>query len=184
MRVLLGHRSHREARVSEGSTDIRVSVEVLTMLLAEGLTVAVPRELDPGVARAGAGIHGVADHELVPGRFTGHDGVGDGELHHPVGVEVEHEPPGGPDQRGHCERGQSQLVRREVVEAVERAHRRVEDAFDRQVGQRHPAQRRLVAQALASDGEHRVGGVDAHDPVAPRDQLAGEEAGAAAQIEH
>jgi hypothetical protein len=101
-----------------------------------------------------------------------------------VGVEVEHEPPAGPDQRGHSESAQAQLVRREVVEAVERAHRRVEDAFDREVGQGHPAQLRLVTQALARDGEHRVGGVDADDPVAPRDQLAREEAGAAAQIEH
>src|SRR4029453_15703576 len=33
-------------------------------------------------------------------------------------------------------------------------------------------------------GEHRLGGVDADDPVAPSDQLAREEAGAAAEIEN
>ena len=151
MRVLLADRGHREARVLEGGTDIRVRVEVLPVLLAEGVTVTGPRELDPGVARAGAGVDDAADHEVVPGRFTRDDGVGDGEVHHPVGVKVEDEPPGGPKQEGHCGHRQSQLVRGEVVEAVERADCRVEDTFDRQVGEGHPAQRHLGAEALAGE---------------------------------
>ena len=46
------------------------------------------------------------------------------------------------------------------------------------------AQRHLGAEALASEGQHRVGCVDADDTVAPSDQLAREGAGAAAEIEH
>ena len=101
MCVLLADRRHREARVLEGGTDIRIRVEVLAVLLAEGVTVTGPRELDLGVACAGAGIHDAADHEVVPGRFTRDDAVGDREVHHRVGVEVEHEPPGGPKPLGH-----------------------------------------------------------------------------------
>ena len=41
-----------------------------------------------------------------------------------------------------------------------------------------------AAEALASLGQHRVGCVDAGDAVAACDQLAREEAGAAAEIEH
>ena len=62
-------RGHREARVVEGGTDIRIRVEVLPVLLAERVTVTGPRELDPGVAGAGAGIDDAADHEVVPGRL-------------------------------------------------------------------------------------------------------------------
>ena len=54
----------------------------------------------------------------------------------------------------------------------------------REVGERHPAQRHLAAKALASPGQHRVGCVDPGDAVAACDQLAREEAGAAAEIEH
>ena len=76
-----------------------------------------------------------------------------------------------------------QVVGAEVVVGVD-ADRRVEDTFDREVRKRHPAQRHLGAKALASDGQHRVGCVDADDAVAACDQFAGEEAGAAAEIEH
>ena len=76
VRVLLADRGHREAGGFEGGADIRVRVEVLPVLLAEGVTVTGPRELELGVARAGAGIHDAADHEVVPGRFTRDDGVG------------------------------------------------------------------------------------------------------------
>src|SRR4029450_347562 len=72
----------------------------------------------------------------------------------------------------------------EIVETIEGADRRVEDTVDREVGERHPAQRHLGAKARASDGQHRVGCVDADDAVAACDQLAREEAGAAAEIEH
>ena len=44
-------------------------------------------------------------------------------------------------------------------------------------------QRHLGAETLASESQHRVGGVDAYDRVAASDQLAREEAGAAAEIE-
>ena len=70
VRVLVLDRGHLEARVLERRTDIRVRVEVLAVLLAEGLPVTGPRELDPGVARAGAGIHDTADHEVVSRRLT------------------------------------------------------------------------------------------------------------------
>ena len=118
-----------------------------------------------------------------PARLTRDRGVGDGEVHHRVGVEVEDEPPVGPKTARHRGHRQPQLLRGEVVEAVERADRGVEDTFDRQVGERHPAQHHLGAEALARKGQHRLGGVDADDPVAPCDQLAREQAGAAAEIE-
>ena len=55
VRVLRAHRGHLEARVAEGGADIRIRVEVLPVLLGEGVTVTGPRELDPGVAGAGSG---------------------------------------------------------------------------------------------------------------------------------
>ena len=67
MCVLIAYRRHREARVVEGGADIRVRVEVLPVLLAEGVAVTGPREHDLGVARAGARVHDAADHEVVPG---------------------------------------------------------------------------------------------------------------------
>ena len=184
MRVLLADRGHREARVVEAGTNLRIRVEVLPVALAERVTVTGPRELDRGVAGARAGIDDAADHEVVPGRCARDVGVGDGEVHHRVGVEVEDEPPGGPKPVGDRGHRQPQLHRSEIVEAVERADRRVEDTFDREVGERHPAQRHLAAEALARLGQHRVGCVDADDAVAACDQLAREEAGAAAEIEH
>src|SRR5215204_844695 len=184
VRVLRAHCDLPEARVLDGGADARIRVEVLVVLLAKGIPVTGPRELDPGLAGTGGGIHDTADHEVVPRRLTRDYGVGDGEVHHPVGVEVEDEPTGRPKAAGHRANRRLQLVPTEVVEAVERADRRVEDTLDLQVGESHPAQRHLGPKALASDGQHRVGCVDADDPVAPRDQPACEEAGAAAEVEH
>ena len=184
MCVLVAYRGQLEARALQGGKDVRVRVEVLAVLLAEGFPVTGPRKLDPRVARAGAGIDDTADHEVVSRGLTRDHGVGDGEAHHRVGVEIEDEPAGGPKADGHRVHRQSQLVRGEVVEAVERADRGVEDAVDRQVGESCPGQRHLGAEALASNGQHRLRCVNADDLVAANDQLTREEAGAAAEIEH
>ena len=159
-------------------------MEVLPVPLAERVTVAGPRQLDRGVARAGGGIHGAGDHEAVSGRLTRDDGVGDREVHHRVGVKIEDEPARRPQAESHRGQRQSQVGGIEVAESVERAHRRVEDAFDRQFRERHPAQRHVRAEALAGERQHRVGCVDADDAVAPCRQLLREEARAAAEIEH
>src|SRR4029450_9248048 len=73
--VLLADPGHREARVVEGGTNLRIGVEVLPVLLAERVTVTGPGELDPGVAGSGAGMGDAAEHELVPGRCTAARGV-------------------------------------------------------------------------------------------------------------
>ena len=96
VRVLLLYRGQLEARVLERGTDVRIRVEVLPVLLAEGVPVTGPRELDPGIAGAGAGIDDTTDHEVVSRRLTRDHRVGDGEVHHRVGVQVEDEPTGGP----------------------------------------------------------------------------------------
>ena len=96
LRVLLADRGHREARGPEGGPDVRFRVEVLPVQLAEGVTVR-GRVSSILVSHVRAlGIDDTADHEVVSGRFTRDDGVGDGEFHHRVGVEVEDEPSGGP----------------------------------------------------------------------------------------
>ena len=78
--------------------------------------------------------------------------LADREVHHRVGVEVEHEPSGGPKPAGQRDHRHAQLVRGEVVEAVERADGGVEDTFERQVGQGHPAQRRRRGRAARERG--------------------------------
>ena len=75
MCVLLADCGHHEARVLEGGTDIGIRVEVLPVLLAKRVTVTGPRERDPGIARAGPGVHDAADHKIVPGCFTRDDGL-------------------------------------------------------------------------------------------------------------
>ena len=42
--------------VVDSGTDIRIRVEVLAVLLGEGVAVTGPRQLDRGVAGAGGGI--------------------------------------------------------------------------------------------------------------------------------
>ena len=130
------------------------------------------------------GFYDAADHEVVPRGFTRYDRIGESEVHHPVGVEVEDEPTAGPKPASHRSYRQSQLIRSEVVKAVECANRRVEDSFDIQAREHRPDHLHVGAQALASDGQHRFGGVDADDPIAPRSQLGSKEARAAADIEN
>ena len=116
-----------------------IRVEVLAVLLGEGVAVTRSREHDLGVARASGRVDDAADHEVVRRRCTGDDAVGHREVHHRVGVDVEDEPPGGSKpaaDRGHR---QAELVRSQVVETVERADRSVEDSIHRQVGQDRPA---------------------------------------------
>ena len=138
MRVLLAHRGDLEAPVFERGTDVRNGVEVLPVPLAEGVAVTGLRELDRGVADAGGRIHSAGDDEPVSGRLARDDGVGDGEVHHRVGVEIEDEPTRGPEAIGHRVHRQPQVAWREVVEAVERADHGVEAGVDRQLGKSHP----------------------------------------------
>ena len=109
MRVLLGDRGHREAGVLEGRADVGLCVEVLAVALGEGVTVTGPRDLDPGVARTGAGSTTLLMTKSLTAGLTRDDGVGDREVHHRVGVEVEHEPAGGPKPVGHRSHRRMQL---------------------------------------------------------------------------
>ena len=111
VRVLLADRGDLEARVFERGTDVRIRVEVLPVLLAEGLAVTGPRDLDRGVAGARGGSTTLVITKSFPADSARDDGVGDGEAHHRVGVEVEDEPTGGPEAAGDRVHRQPQVVR-------------------------------------------------------------------------
>ena len=133
VRVLLTDRCDREARVPERGTDIPIHVEVLPVLLGEGVTVTRRRSSIVVSHVRAPGSTTLLITKSFPADCTRDDGVGDREAHHRVRVEVEDEPACRPEAGGDRRHRQPQLVRSEVVEAVERAHRGVEDTFDRQV---------------------------------------------------
>ena len=74
--------------------------------------------------------------------------------------------PPGRSQPGKAPQGRPQAVGGEVVQAVERRDRGVEEPADREVGERLPAEDHVGAQQPAGAGEHGLRGVHPGDPVA------------------
>ena len=183
VRVLVGDRNHLEAGVGQPSPDLPLAEEVLVVDLGEGVAVAVAGDLDARVARACADVHHARDREAPAVRLALDDRIGQGELHHGVRVHVEDEPASGPDPMRQGPQGRAQLGGGEVVQAVERRHRGVEDRVDRELRQRLLDQLRVGTQPATGAREHRRRGVHADDAIAEGDELGGHETGAAADVE-
>ena len=150
VRVLLADRGDLEARVFERGTDVRIRVEVLPVLLAEGVAVTGLRELDRGVAAA----RGASTVLVITNSFPADSPATTGlAMVKSIIASVWRSKTSQP--AGRRQPATAFIVSRrspgvEVVEAVERADHRVEAGVDRQLGESHPTQHHLGAEALAS----------------------------------
>jgi len=63
--VLLGDGGQRQAGIQKGVEDLGAGVEVLAVLLGEGVAVGCAMDQYAGVACSGGGIHDAADGEVV-----------------------------------------------------------------------------------------------------------------------
>ena len=129
-------------------------------------------------------VDDAADHEPVLTLLAVHDGSGGRERHHRVRVHVEDEPSGRADAKGQGGERRAEIGRSEVVEAVKGADRGVVFAFDGQCGKRRSYEPHLRREPSAGAGEHRLGTIQADHLVPQRSELACEQPGAAADVEH
>ena len=182
--VFVGDGQLCEACVDQRRPDLRVGEEVLAVVLGERVAIAGPGDIDPRVARSCTAVYHAADHEMMTVRVAGHDWVGLGEVHHGFGVEVEDEPAADTESAGNGEERRPQLGWSEVVQSVEGGNRRVEDDIDGQVRKRLLDQDHPRAEKMPGAGQHHGGAVHTDDAIAECDELAGHQAGAAADVHY